>query len=124
MIYFFSFLLSKRMVVITVENYSSARVHTITVKNNELFWVKMIDVQNGLSVKSISDLLTKEMQGEFETKRLTKDQKRIYKRTEYNLTKDEKDNNKDKNARSDLMGKVIKNCRGTKKCNDGADRSD
>ena len=58
------------MVVITVENYSSARVHTITVKNKELFWVKMIDVQNGLSVKSISDLLTKEMQGESETKKL------------------------------------------------------
>ena len=36
------------MVVITVE------VNTITVKNKELFWVKMIDVQNGfLDVISI-----------------------------------------------------------------------
>ena len=36
------------MVVITVEAYKNAQVHTITVKNEELFWVKMIDVQNGL----------------------------------------------------------------------------
>ena len=32
------------MVVITVENYSIAAVHTITVKNKELLWVKMIDI--------------------------------------------------------------------------------
>ena len=36
------------MVVITVEKYANAGVHTITVENKELFWVKMIDVQNGL----------------------------------------------------------------------------
>ena len=33
------------MLVITVENYSNAGTHTITVKTKELFWVKMIDVQ-------------------------------------------------------------------------------
>ena len=38
------------MVVITVENYLNARVHTITVKNKELFWVKIKDVQDGLCV--------------------------------------------------------------------------
>ena len=37
-----------KMVVITVEKYANAGVHTITVENKELFWVKMIDVQNGL----------------------------------------------------------------------------
>ena len=39
------------MVVITVESYKNAEVHTIKVKNKELFWVKMIDVQNGLGIK-------------------------------------------------------------------------
>ena len=34
------------------------------------------------------------------------------------------DNNKDKFARSDLMEKIFKNCRGVKKCNNGVDRSD
>ena len=64
------------------DNYADSRVHTITVKNEELFWVKMIDVQNGLGLKNISDLLKKEMYGIFETKNITKEQKkRIYIRT-------------------------------------------
>ena len=29
------------MVVITVEAYQNARVHTITVKNKDFFWVKI-----------------------------------------------------------------------------------
>ena len=49
------------MVVMTVENYQNARVHTVRVKIKDLFRVKMKDVQDGLGVKSISDLLTKEM---------------------------------------------------------------
>ena len=49
------------MVVITFEAYKNAQVHTITVKNKELFWIKRKDVQDGLGVKNISDLLRKEM---------------------------------------------------------------
>ena len=37
-----------KMVVITVEKYANAGVHTITVENKKLFGVKMFDVQNGL----------------------------------------------------------------------------
>ena len=33
------------MVVIAVQAYADARVHTIKVVNKKLFWVKMIDVQ-------------------------------------------------------------------------------
>ena len=44
------------MVVITVQNYTDAKVHTITVRNRELFWVKTIDVQNGLGIKNISEI--------------------------------------------------------------------
>ena len=40
------------MVVIAVQNYTDAEVHTITVGNRELFWVKMIDVQKGLAYKT------------------------------------------------------------------------
>ena len=76
------------MVVITAEAYKDTEVHTIIVQNKNYFWVEMKDVQNGLRVKSIPDLLLKEMQGKFETKKLTKEQKRIYKRTEYEITKD------------------------------------
>ena len=39
------------MVVITVQTYAKAEVHTIKVGNRELFWVKMIDVQKGLGLK-------------------------------------------------------------------------
>ena len=36
-----------KMVLITVEKYANAGVHTIK-RNRELFWIKMIDVQKGL----------------------------------------------------------------------------
>ena len=50
------------MVVITVEAHKNAKVNNIKVKNKELFWVKMIDVQNGLN---IPNSLRKEMCGMF-----------------------------------------------------------
>ena len=62
---FFSFLGGEggggniRMIVITVEAYQNARVHTITVKNKDFFWVKMRDVQDRLGIKNVSDLLRK-----------------------------------------------------------------
>ena len=34
------------MVDISVENYQNVLVYTIAVGNRELFWVRMIDVQN------------------------------------------------------------------------------
>ena len=48
-----------KMVVITVQKYTDAEVHTKKVGNRELFWVKMIDVQNKLGIKNISDLVRK-----------------------------------------------------------------
>ena len=36
------------MVLITVENYSNTKVHTITVKNKKLFWVKIVAVWLGI----------------------------------------------------------------------------
>ena len=41
------------MVIITVQNYTDAEVHTITVGNRELFWVKMIVVKKDRAYKII-----------------------------------------------------------------------
>ena len=103
------------MVIITVQNYTKAGVHTITVENRKSFWVKMIDVQNGLGIKNISDLVRKYIQGIYETKSLNEEQFRKYKRSQ-------KDDSKFKYARSDLMAIIIKNCRGVKQCNGGINR--
>ena len=110
------------MVVITVEAYKNTKVHTITVKNKKLFWVKMMDVQKGLGIKNIHDLARKEVCGIFETKSFTEEQKRKYIRTEREISKILTDDYKFKYARSDLIEKLIKNCRGVKKSNDGINR--
>ena len=57
------------MVVITIQKYTDAEVHTITIGNRELFWVRMIDVQKELGIKNISDLVRKDIQGIFQTKK-------------------------------------------------------
>ena len=63
------------MVVITVQAYKNAEVHTITVKNKKLFWVNMCDVQKGLGIKNIYYLARKQVCGIFETKNLPKNKK-------------------------------------------------
>ena len=47
-----------------------------------------------------------------------------YVRSEFQLTKNFKDSNLYPYARNKLTEKIIKNCRGVKKCNDGVDRLD
>ena len=112
------------MVAITVEAYQNARVHTITIKNKDFFWVKMKDVQDRLGIKNISDLLRKEKCGRFGTKNLTGKQEMKYMRSGYQVTKNLKDNHLYKYAKNKFMEKIIKNCRGVKKCNNGVDRLD
>ena len=75
------------MVVITVEAYQNARVHTITVKNKDFFWVKMKDVQDRLGIKNITDPLRKEMYGRFDTKDLAEKEEMKYIRSKYQITK-------------------------------------
>ena len=101
------------MVDTSVEKYTNAKVSTIRVSNKKLFWVGMYDVQEGICVKNMSDLVRKEIRGIFRTKNPTKDQIRKYKRREKEF---------DLNSTatfvyvcSDLMSKIIKNCRGEKK---------
>ena len=110
------------MVVIIVQNYTNAEFHTITVENRELFWIKMIDVQKGLSIQNISDLVRKEIQVIYETKTFIKKTKIKYIRTEQEISKKPTDDSKIKYVHSDLKEKIIKSCRGVKKCNDGINR--
>ena len=58
-------------------------------------------------------------------KTLLKNEKRNkYIRSEYQVTKKFKDSDLYKYTKNNLMGKIIKNCRGVKKCNDGLNRLD
>ena len=50
--------------------------------NRELLWVKMIDIQKGLS-KNISDLVRKDIQGIYETTDFTKKKKKRKKQKTY-----------------------------------------
>ena len=68
-------------------------------KNQELFWVRMKDMQDGLGVENICDLLKKEMRGIYGLKDLTKEQKKKYTRSEYKITKEFIGNNKNKYAK-------------------------
>ena len=67
----------------------------------------MYDV--GIGVKNMSDLVRKEIRGIFRTKNPTKDQIRKYKRREKEL-----DHNSFVYVCSELMSRIIKNCRGEK----------
>ena len=99
-----------KMFKTSAETYADAKVHTIAMGNRRLFWVRINDVQDGLGIKNISDLVRKEIHGIFETKSPTKDQIRKYKRS------GRKWFSVDVYAyvRSDLMSRITKNCRGVK----------
>ena len=110
--------------MITVEAYQNAQVHTITAQNKEFFEVKMKDVQDKLGIKNITQHVKDELRSKFETNKLAKEKKQQYLRSEYQIMKVETNNKKDKVVKNKLIEKIIKNCRGVKKCNDGINRLD
>ena len=61
-----------KMVVITIEKCENTKVDT-KPGDGELFWVKMNDVQKGLGIKNMSDLVRKELHGIFETGKPTEE---------------------------------------------------
>ena len=84
----------------------------------------MKDVQHGLGVQNISDLVLKEIYGIYKTKSLTKGKIKKYKMTKRgifekfdNLSEDElkAKNNKEDYAKNDVMTTVVKHCRSEKK---------
>ena len=84
----------------------------------------MIDVQNGLGIKNMSDLVRRKIWVIFEKNDLTENAKDKYIKPEYEITKKPIDNKQNKYARSDIMDEIFKNCRGVKKCNDGVNRTE
>ena len=49
------------MVDVCVKEFTIVKVHTRATGNRRLFWVRMYDVQEGLGVKNISDLVRKKI---------------------------------------------------------------
>ena len=74
-LYFLSFLCIKgvniKMSLISVEGYENANIHCLKNNTGDL-WVSMKDVGVGLGVKSISDLVLKEILCIFWKKRINK----------------------------------------------------
>ena len=102
------------MLKISVKEFTDAKeVHTITIGNREIFWVKMCNVQKRLGVENIYDLLRKEIWGICETDNPTKKQTRKYKRLEKELDNDS--NSNFRYACSDIILKIIMHCRKTQK---------
>ena len=50
------------------EGYKNAGVHCLKIRKNDKLWGGMKDVGVGLGVKSISDLVLKEIRGIYEKK--------------------------------------------------------
>ena len=84
----------------------------------------MKNVQDGLGVKNMPDLILKEIYGIYETKNLTKESIKKYKMTERKIFETFDDlsevelntkSNKNVYVRNDVMTTVIKRCRGEKK---------
>ena len=75
------------MYLISSEGYKNAGVDPLIIIKNGEVWTKMKDIQNGLAVQSISDLVSKETYGIYKTKSLTKEQIKKYKVTEEKFLK-------------------------------------
>ena len=112
------------MYLISAEGYKNVKVDFLRIKKTVEIWTKMKDVQNGLGVQKISDLVLKEIYSIYKTKSLTKEQIKRYKMTKReifekfdNLSKDELNpkNNKEVYAKNDVMTTLIKRFRGEKK---------
>ena len=82
----------------------------------------MIDIQNGLGLKNMSDLVRREIHGIFIADKPTSKKIKEYKRSLQELTKCPMDDSKIKYVRSDLIEGIVKNCRGVKKCKNGTNR--
>ena len=75
------------MYLISAEGYKNANVDFLTIKTTSEIWVKIRDVQNGLGVTNMSDLVLKEIYGICETKNPSKEQVNEYKMTKREIYK-------------------------------------
>ena len=94
------------------------QILTFPVKNSNLFWMNMNDVQKGLGVKNMSNLVMREIKDNFNTKNPTVSQIKEYKISSADLMNiHSRYSNKIKYIRSNVREKLIKNCRRVKKIN-------
>ena len=76
------------MYLISAEGYKNANVGFLTIKTtSEEIWANMKDVESGMGVKNLSDLVLKEIYGICETKNPTKKQVNEYKITKREIYK-------------------------------------
>ena len=62
------------MYLISAEGYKNTGVDLLIIKKTGEIWIKMKDIQYGLGVQNISDLVLKEIYSMYKTKSLTKEQ--------------------------------------------------
>ena len=113
-----------KMNLISAEGYKNAGIHCLKIRKTDEPWVGMKDVGVGLGVKSISDLVLKEICGISGKKELIKEETKCYKMTEReiyekydNLSEDELNIKSNKNVfvKNNVVTNIIKHCRGEKK---------
>ena len=111
------------MYLISAKGYKNENVEVLTIKTTNEVWVSMKDIDNGIFIKNISDLVLKEIYGICETKNPSKEQVNEYKMTKKqiykkftNLSQEKLNtiNNKKTYVKNDVMTTVIKRCRGEK----------
>ena len=112
------------MYLISAEGYTNAGVYFLIIRKTGEVWSSMKDIESGLGVKNMSDLVLKEIHGIYEEKKLRKEEIKNYKMTEReiygkfdNLSKDELNTKSNKNVyvKNNVMTNIIKHCRGEKK---------
>ena len=60
------------MYLISAEGYTNAGVHFLMIRKTGEVWSSMKDIESGLGVKNISDLVLKEIHGIYEEKKINK----------------------------------------------------
>ena len=60
------------MYLISAEEYINASVHFLKIQKTDEIWSSMKDCVNSLGVKSISDLVLKEIYGNYQKKKINK----------------------------------------------------
>ena len=111
------------MYLISVEGYKNANVAFLTIKTTNEIWVSMKDIESGMGVKNISDLVLKEIYSICETKNPSKEKVNEYKTTKKQVYKkftnlSQKELNTINNKKTyvkNVMTTIIKRCRGEKK---------
>ena len=112
------------MSLISAEAYENANVSHLKIRETDELWVSLKDVGVGLGVKSISDLVLKEIHSIYGKKELTKEETKCYIMTErqifetFNKWSEYKLNTKsNKNVfnKNTVMTNIIKHCRYAKK---------